>query len=578
MAGRIPHSFIDELLARIDIVELIESRIPLRKAGKDYSARCPFHDERSASFTVSPTKQFYHCFGCGAHGSAIKFLMDYDRLEFVDAVEELANRTGLKVPYEGGNRLTQTEESTELYSLLQASAHFFQNQLKSNPQAQSYVQSRGLNADMLSLFGIGYAPDQWEALKSTLGKNPQHIALLEKAGMLITGERGSKYDRFRNRLMFPIHDRRGRVIAFGGRVLDDSTPKYLNSPETVLFHKGKELFGLWQVRQANAKIPRLIVVEGYMDVISLFQHGLHQAVATLGTATTQEHTELLFRNSSDVYFCFDGDRAGRAAGWRAVESLLTRLKDGRQAFFLFLPEGEDPDSLIRKEGQIGFEKRLSSALPFSEFFFSEQSKNVNLATLDGKARVAEQCRPLLQQLPDGAFRDLMLKKLDELTGVHIHIAPQITSLRSIPASRSSTHRTLVRTAIALLIQYPSFSLSVETPYAFSTLQQMGVPLLIELLDFCRNRPEITTGPLLEHFSSCSEAKTLSKLAVEDYPGEEEELRIHFLGAITGLIRKTQKQRRDELEEKIGTLGLSSLSGEEKDELRKLKIQLASIVS
>lgn len=579
MSGRIPPSFIDELLVRVDIVELIESRIPLRKTGRDFSARCPFHDERSASFTVSPTKQFYHCFGCGAHGGAIKFLMDYDRLEFTDAVEELASRIGLKVPYEASSRLAQTEDGKELYKLLQASAEFFRQELTRSDQARGYAHKRGLSTEMLTLFGIGYAPDQWEALKSTLGTNPQRIALLEKSGMLITGERGSKYDRFRHRLMFPIQDRRGRVIAFGGRVLDNGTPKYLNSPETSLFHKGRELFGLWQVRQAHIKIPRLLVVEGYMDVVALFRHGLPQAVATLGTATTAEHAELLFRNCHDVYFCFDGDRAGRSAAWRAVESILPRLRDGRQAYFLFLPEGEDPDSLIHQEGQTGFEKRLASAMPLSEFFFSEQSKNVNLSSIDGKARLTERCRPLLLQIPDGAFRDLMLKQLDDLTGVQIRLESQLPSLKPVSPLTASTGRTtLVRTAISLLIQNPSVALSVEVPYGFSTLNQSGVSLLIELLDFCRVRPEITTGLLLEHFSSRPEEKILSKLAIENYPGEDEELRSHFLGAIIGLIEQTQKQRRDEIEEKIRTLGLSSLSTEEKDELRSLKLQLGNRIN
>src|SRR4029079_1789365 len=370
MAGRIPEQFIDELLARVDIVEVIEQRVPLRKARRDWSARCAFHDERSPSFTVTRDKQFYHCFGCGAHGSAITFLMNYDRLEFVDAVEELAARNGLKVPYEGGAKRAPQEDSTDMYALLDAAAKFYQRQLDSSDKARAYFESRGLDAQTIERFGLGFAPDQWDALKNALGTNPQRIALLEKSGMLTSGERGTKYDRFRDRVMFPIQDRRGRVIAFGGRVLakTEDGPKYLTSPETPLFHKGRELFALWQVRQTHSKIPRLIVVEGYMDVIALFQHGVTQAVATLGTATTRDHAELLFRNCADVYFCFDGDRAGRQAAWRAVESVLPRMRDGRQAFFLFLPDGEDPDSLVRAEGQDGFEQRLTRATPLSEFF------------------------------------------------------------------------------------------------------------------------------------------------------------------------------------------------------------------
>ncbi|HEY6985075.1 MAG TPA: DNA primase, partial [Rhodanobacteraceae bacterium] len=457
MRGRIPERFIDDLLARVDIVDVIQERVPLKKAGRDWSARCPFHDERSPSFTVSPTKQFYHCFGCGAHGSAIGFLMNYDRLEFPDAVEELASRAGLKVPYEGG-REAPREDTADLYQVLDGAAAFFRRQLAANETARAYFADRGLDEATIAKFNLGYAPDQWDALKNALGTSAQRIALLEKAGMLTSGERGSKYDRFRHRVMFPILDRRGRTIAFGGRVLvKEDTPKYLNSPETPLFHKGRELFGLWQVREAHAKIPRLIVVEGYMDAISLHQFGVPQAVATLGTATTRDHAEILFRQCADVYFCFDGDRAGRQAAWRAVESVLPRMRDGRQAFFLFLPEGEDPDTLIRQEGTAGFEERLKNATPLSEFFFAEIGKDVNLGSLDGKARFAERARPMLVQIPDGAFRDLMLAELDRLSGVRLQVAATAESSASRSGAARPPQRSLVRSAVALLVQTPSLA-------------------------------------------------------------------------------------------------------------------------
>jgi len=563
MAGRIPEQFIDELLARVDIVEVIEQRVPLRKAGRDWSARCPFHDERSPSFTVSPAKQFYHCFGCGAHGSAITFLMNYDRLEFVDAVEELAARNGLKVPYEGGAKRAPQEDSTDLYALLDAAAKFYQRQLGSSDKARAYFESRGLDAQTIERFGLGFAPDQWDALKNALGTNPQRIALLEKGGML-AGEGGKKYDRFRDRVMFPIADRRGRTIAFGGRVLGDGTPKYLNSPETDLFHKGKQLFALWQVRQAHSKIPRLIVVEGYMDVIALFQHGVTQAVATLGTATTLDHAELLFRNCADVYFCFDGDRAGRQAAWRAVESVLPRMRDGRQAFFLFLPDGEDPDSLIRQEGQTGFEQRLKAATSLGEFFFAELGKDVNLATLDGKARLAERARPLLQQIPDGAFRDLMLQELDKQANVRLRIEAQAAEKARRPAKPQE--RTLVRTAVALLLQNPDFAATIEPPHLFSTLRQPGIPLLMELIALCRERREISTERVLEHFAERDEARALQKLAVMEFPGGEDEWKAEFLAALAQLDRQTLQQRFDELAAKKDQTGLDA---SEKDELRRL---------
>jgi len=571
MRGRIPEKFIDELLARVDIVDVIQERVPLKKAGRDWSARCPFHDERSPSFTVSPAKQFYHCFGCGAHGSAIGFLMNYDRLEFPDAVEELASRIGLKVPYEGG-REAPREDTTDLYAILDAAAAFYRRQLAASESARAYFETRGLDETTIARFNLGYAPDQWDALKNALGTSAQRIALLEKAGMLSSGERGSKYDRFRHRVMFPILDRRGRTIAFGGRVLvKEDTPKYLNSPETPLFHKGRELFGLWQVREAHAKIPRLIVVEGYMDVISLHQAGLTQAVATLGTATTRDHAEILFRQCADVYFCFDGDRAGRQAAWRAVESVLPRMRDGRQAMFLFLPEGEDPDTLVRKEGAAGFEERLRNATPLSEFFFAEIGRDANLASLDGKARLAERARPMLAQIPDGAFRDLMLAELDRLTGVHVQVAPPADGASRKPVTRPQ-NRSLVRSAVALLVQTPSLASVLEPPWTFAELRQPGIPLLVELIALCRDRPDITTGALLEHFAEREEARALQKLAVMEFPGGADEARAEFLDALRQLDRQTVQQRIDDLLAKQGSAGLADA---EKTELRNLLAQKAT---
>lgn len=394
MRGLIPESFIDELLARIDIVEVVERRVPLKKAGREWTACCPFHNERTPSFYVSPAKQFFHCFGCGVSGSAIKFVMDFDRLEFPDAVEELAQAAGLTVPREGGRDAGPRETKTDLYSLLEDVASWYEHELPRHAAAQAYCRQRGLDADTIKRFRIGWAPAGYDGVLKALGNSVRRRDLLDEAGMLATGDRG-KYDRFRERLMFPILDRRGRVIAFGGRVVQaapasgQAPPKYLNSPETPLFHKGRELFALWQVKQANAQLPRIVVVEGYMDVIALHQAGLPIAVATLGTATTPDHTEVLFRAAPDVVFCFDGDRAGRAAAWKALESALPRLRDGRQAYFLFLPDGEDPDSLVRKEGKEGFEKRIREATPLSDYFFGELSHDVDMGSLDGRARLAE---------------------------------------------------------------------------------------------------------------------------------------------------------------------------------------------
>jgi DNA primase len=567
--ARIPDAFIDDLLARTDIVDLIQARVPLKKAGREYQARCPFHDERSPSFTVSPSKQFYHCFGCGAHGSAIRFLMDYDRMEFLDAVEELAKRAGVEVPRDTHQRHQRSDFQT-LYEICERAAGFFREQLVASPRARQYLQRRGVDAETQQRFAIGYAPDGWEGLRTALGRDARQLDLLDRAGLLSRNDAGRVYDKFRDRLMFPIHDRRGRVIAFGGRVLEkDDGPKYLNSPETPLFHKGRELYGLWQVRQAHNRIPRLIVVEGYMDVVALFQYGISTAVATLGTATTPDHAELLFRNAADVYFCFDGDRAGRGAAWKALESVLPRMRDGRQAFFLFLPEGEDPDSLLRAEGADGFQRQLEHAVPLSEFFFAEVGRDSNLSTLDGKARLAERCRPLLAQIPDGAFRDLMQQKLAELTGLAARavaasaVSPGAQARR--PAA-SGARRSLVRSVIALLLQRPALALEAEPPWAFAGLRQPGVPLLLELLDLCREGRAQNAAVLLEHFAEREEAPALRKLAVIDFPGEESAWREEFLDGLKQLERQARAQRLSELRQLQAEGGLGET---EKNELRSL---------
>ena len=570
--ARIPDAFIDDLLARTDIVELIGSRVPLKRQGREYSARCPFHDERSPSFTVSPTKQFYHCFGCGAHGTAISFLMNYDRLEFLDAVDELAKRAGMDVPRDTLQR-NVNPDSVDMYTALEAADQFYRRQLAATPKALEYFARRGVSDAVRAQFGLGYAPDGFSALRDALGTDPRRMKLLERVGLFSKNDKGHVYDKFRDRVMFPIHDRRGRTIAFGGRVLQkDDGPKYLNSPETPLFHKGRELYGLWQVRQANQKIARLIVVEGYMDVIALFQHGIAQAVATLGTATTPDHAELLFRNAPDVYFCFDGDAAGRRAATRAMDSVLPRMKDGRQAFFLFLPDGEDPDSLVRAEGAAGFDARLVQAVPLSQFFFDELAADVNLSTLDGKARLAERAKPLLAQIPDGAFADLMRQRLTEITGVGAARAGEAAPpsaparMQRPPMPAHTQKRSLVRSAIALLLQRPALALSTPAPYAFAGLQQPGVPLLVELMDLVHARPDITTGALLEHYAEREEGAALQKLAMLEMPGEDATWQTEFHDALAQLEKQTLQQRLDALQAKQREVGLDD---EDKAELRAL---------
>ena len=560
--------FIDELLARTDIVEIIGARIPLKKNGKEYSARCPFHDERSPSFTVSPTKQFYHCFGCGAHGTAISFLMNYDRFEFLDAVEELAKRVGMEVP-KNTQQKNRNNEFATLQAALAAASRFYQQQLQASSLAMDYLQSRHIDTTTAEQFAIGYAPDGFSALKDALATDARRLKILQSAGMMSSNDRGHTYDKFRKRLMFPIFDRRGRVIAFGGRVIDgNDSPKYLNSPETVLFHKGRELYGLWQARQSNQTLSRLIVVEGYMDVVALFQHGITQAVATLGTATTPDHIELLFRNTADVYFCFDGDRAGRAAAWKAVESCVAKMRDGRQAHFLFLPEGEDPDSIIRKEGNAGFETRLAQAIPLSRFLFQELERDIDVHSIDGKSRLWSVCKPLIASMPDGAFRDRMIEELHKRAGnpnrferEQLGTGQGLRSTQLNPFEAASVRvksgrqesatrpkRSLVRSAITFLVQMPALAADIQPPYQFLSLQQPGIDLLTELFALTTAQPDLNTAAVLTHFNMHPEFSALQKLAATNIPGEEEDLRLAFADTIAQLNQQaTQLNEKENLE-------------------------------
>jgi len=437
MAGRIPQSFINDLLARADIVDLIDSRVTLKKAGRNYQARCPFHDEKTPSFSVSPDKQFYYCFGCGASGTALTFLMEFDRLQFVEAVETLARHVGVEVPRESGGR--PTEDHAAVYAALGAAEGFFRAALRAAPVAVEYLKGRGLTGTVARDFGIGYAPDEWQALGDALGKHHSREDLLQ-AGLLTRNDNGRVYDRFRGRVMFPIRDTRGRVIGFGGRVLggsqggrtqgDGDGPKYLNSPETPVFHKGRELYGLYEARRALRRIDTLLVVEGYMDVVALAQAGIANCVATLGTAATSEHFQKLFRYASEVICCFDGDSAGRQAAWRALESALGTLTDGRQLKFMFLPDGEDPDSLVRKEGRAAFLTRAAGASAAIEYLFARLGESVDTSELDGQARLASLAMPYIERVPTGILRQLMQRRLESLTGFS-------ASPRELSPSRSS---------------------------------------------------------------------------------------------------------------------------------------------
>ena len=403
MAGKIPRDFIDDLLSRTDVVEVVDSRVKLKKAGKNYQACCPFHNEKSPSFTVSQDKQFYHCFGCGAHGNAISFIMEFDRLEFVEAIEDLARYHGLEVPREKGSRPAMSEEKKQQlqddYTLMEQVTRFFQHQLRQNgnsKKAIDYLKNRGLSGDIVKQWEIGYAPDGWSALLDTFGKSPQQIKQLIDLRLVNKNDQGRTYDFFRDRIMFPIRDKRGRVVGFGGRVLEDGGPKYLNSPETRIFHKGNELFGFYSARQQNRQLDTVVVVEGYMDVVALSQFDINIATAALGTATTLEHIQMLVRATSHIVCCYDGDRAGREAAWRALENALPALKDGVRLSFLFLPDGEDPDTMVRQVGKDTFLGMLNEAMPLSRFFFENLLKSHNVGTPEGKIALKKAAMPLIE--------------------------------------------------------------------------------------------------------------------------------------------------------------------------------------
>ncbi len=581
MSGRIPPEFIDELMSRVDIVELIDSRVPLKKTGKEYVACCPFHGEKTPSFTVSPTKQFYHCFGCGAHGTALGFLMNYEHMGFIDAVQELARQTGLEVSREARPQQSAAaqQNQTDLYELLERVSVYYRRQLRENPERDrvvSYLKGRGLSGEVAAKFEIGFAPAGWNSLLAALGNNTETRQSLVRAGMLIEKENSGSYDRFRDRVMFPIRDYRGRMIGFGGRVLGDDTPKYLNSPETPIFHKGQELYGLFQARKVVRDLTRILVVEGYMDVVALAQHGIEYAVATLGTAITRNHLERLARTSPEIVFCFDGDRAGRQAAWRSVETALPILTDGLQIRFMFLPEGEDPDTMVRGIGRESFESKIGHSVPFSTFFFENLTRQADIRSMDGRARLIELARPLLVQLPVGAFRHMMITRLAELaqidaSGLAAHLGGGTLTAPRERKSKSSGRPGLsapspVRLAIALLLQNPGLAATAGDPRRFEDLEQPGVALLQELLELLQERPHLTSGAILERWREREEGRQLEKIAKWQHMTPDSGVEAEFSAALERLELRLLEQNTERLLQKSRTTGLNS---EEKQLLQEL---------
>jgi DNA primase len=606
--GLIPQTFIDELIARADIVEVIGSRVQLKKAGREYKACCPFHNEKSASFWVSPEKQFYHCFGCGVHGTVLRFLMEHDHMPFPEAVEELATRLGLEVPHDvtnGSAPGSPRRVDEPLYDLMGRVARFYADALTQDERAQQYVAKRGLDRETVEKFGIGYAPNSWNEVLRRFGGSDDARRALSDLGLIIERERGQSrdaaasdnryYDRFRDRIMFPIRDGRGRIIAFGGRILDQGEPKYLNSPETVLFHKGRELYGLYEARRSRTNLRRLLIVEGYMDAVRLHQYGINYAVATLGTATTPEHLKRIFRLVSEVVFAFDGDRAGRAAAWRALQNALPEARQGREVRFLFLPDGHDPDSLVGEEGQEAFERRLDDTSPLSEYFVRELSEQVDLAHADGRAKFSESARPLWAKLPEGVYRELMLARIAEVVGIapqrlqqlwqgSVAGAPLATQEPPSPARRaarsamSGGRGSLVRQAVLRLVSYPAIALEVSAAEreALDSCEEAGIELLRELIDNLRAHPAQNSAQVIERWADKPDGEALQKLLqreqiMADAVAAAAELR----AALHKLADQAIDRRLKELEAKSGVTQLTPEEWQEFQCLQKIMLNRSS---
>jgi DNA primase len=588
MAGRIPKQFIDDVLLRADIVEIIDARVPLKKAGKDYKACCPFHDEKTPSFTVSPTKQFYHCFGCGAHGTAIGFLMEYEHMSFTEAVQELAGRLGLKLPAESGGVAPRSDATAELLRIVEEASRYYRTQLRETPRPADYLKARGIDAETANTFGIGYAPEGWNSLAGKFGSTPAD--LLVQAGLAVRKDDGRCYDRFRDRIMFPIHDYRGRIVGFGGRVIGVDEPKYLNSPETPLFHKGRELYGLFKARDSIKNTGRVVVVEGYLDVIALAQFGVPNACATLGTATTREHLERLFRFAPEIVFCFDGDRAGRDAAVRALETTLAVMHEGRQASFLFLPEGEDPDSLVRREGGEAFVARIARAKPLPVFFFESLASQVDLKRLDGRTRLIELARPLISKLPPGMFRRMMIERLADISLVPAaQLAPvfgQLPELSVTPGDLARDSRgygeqpkqpSIVWMAAAMLVQNPQLGAKISDRQMLESLDRPGMDLFRMLVDAVADSPHMNSAGLIEYFRGSAHEAHVARLAVWNHPVLGQDVEAEFSGVLKQMRRAAIKAKVEHLLQKQKIYGLTTLEITELAQLTRIQADKAEVM-
>jgi len=552
----IPQPFIDELLNRTDIVELIDGYVPLKKRGNSHTACCPFHNEKTPSFNVVAKKQFYHCFGCGASGNAISFAMSYLHLNFVEAIENLAARAGMQVPRE--NNPEKNHQSLNFYQLLERVSKFYQDTLKTNGQAAiSYLKNRQLSGEVARLYQLGYAPPGWRTLESRFKQNKNELIA---TGMLIQKDDGTSYDRYRQRIMFPIHDRHGRIIGFGGRSIEaEQKPKYLNSPETIIFQKSRELYGLHQVIQQQSPIANIIIVEGYMDVIALAQHGILNAVATLGTATSTQHIQLLSKHTKQLIFCFDGDNAGRQAAWRALESSLFHLNAGLEASFIFLPEGHDPDSLVREEGKEQFLQRLERATPLNQFFFTTLTQDIDNSSLAGKSQLINAAKPYLLKMTEGPYRQLMINELARLTRIEHHRINQLIQDPTTDKTQNLNEkitRSPIRVAMALLLQHPEIYLPSAEKIHPTMLDSPKQHVLQSLMEQIAKNPSINTATLVESWRDSSVFESLNKLAAWDHQVPEEALASEFTDIVLFLEKQNRDTKIQELLEKARNQGLT----------------------
>lgn len=586
-SGRIPREFIDDLLTRADVVDVINARVPLKKKGREFTACCPFHNEKTPSFTVSPSKQFYHCFGCGVHGSAINFLMEYEHLDFVEAIESLADSMGVIVPREQGGKGPSPElrqRSKDLYSLLEEANNYYQLQLKNSSQAVNYLKNRDLSGEICKRFNIGYSLTGWDHTLKHFANNQAHSyseQQLVDSGLVIKKDDGKIYDRYRDRIMFPIRNRKGQVIGFGGRVLGDDLPKYINSPETSVFYKGRELYGFYEARKHTQKLERIIVVEGYMDVIALAQFDITYAVATLGTATTQDHIKQLFRTVPEVIFCFDGDRAGREAAWRALENAMPIMQDGKEIKFLFLPDGEDPDTQVRKIGKEAFEENYKKASSLNAYFIENLHERFNITSDEGKARFIQEASKLLQLMPDTLVKDQLILRLANQTSIDEKIlrkrqlSSDATSNNDDSLTQQNTNnnsfsrisnrevrQTPIRYAISLLLNEPSLIKNVKNIEEIALSKLPGSDLLTTLIEALQENPNIMPVILLDRWKDTEFEAPLAQLMKWQPESEDSEILQHeFLGCLKQIRKRADEMKIENLLHLERTSGLSGAQGQ-----------------